>query len=66
MIQLKAQQLGRTLDDATAQRLAMQTLTENGSWDDQRLSQLLTNNTTLCTAATTARRWAPRPTTPTT
>lgn len=47
MIHLKAQQLGRQLDEPTAQRLALQTLTENGSWDDQRLSQLLTNNSGL-------------------
>ena len=46
-ITLKAQQLGRSIDDATAQRLALQTLSENFSWDDQRLSMLVTNNTSI-------------------
>lgn len=47
LITLKAQQMGRAIDDATAHRLALQTLTENASWDDQRLSMLVTNNTGL-------------------
>lgn len=50
IITLKAQALGRTIDDATAGRLALQTLTENASFDDQRLSQLVTNTTGLTNA----------------
>lgn len=47
LIQLKAMALGRSLDNATAQRLALQTLTENASWDDQRVTQLVSANTGL-------------------
>jgi len=44
-IKLKALQLGRSIDDATAQNLALRTLTTNFGWDDQRLSKLLAENT---------------------
>ena len=44
-VRLAAQNLGRSVDDATAQRLALQTLTENKNWDTGRLSLLITNNT---------------------
>jgi hypothetical protein len=47
MVRLKAEQLGRSIDDGLAGRLALQTLTENFSWDDNRLSQLVTNSTGL-------------------
>lgn len=46
-IQLKAQALGRTIPQAQLQSLALQTLTSNSSWDDNVLSQLVTNNSAI-------------------
>lgn len=42
LVSLKAQQLGRTLNDGTLTALALQTLTSNASWDDSVLSQAVT------------------------
>ena len=44
---LKAQQMGRGLSLATAQKLALRTLSENGQWDDNRLSELVANTAVL-------------------
>jgi hypothetical protein len=49
MVWLKAKQLGRDITAAQANSLALRTLTENGSWDDQRLSVLITDNTKVAT-----------------
>lgn len=38
LVFLKAMQLGRAMDLPTAHRLALRTLAENASWDDQRLT----------------------------
>jgi hypothetical protein len=45
LIWLKAQQLGRSITATQARTLALRSMVENASWDDQRLSQLLTDNT---------------------
>jgi hypothetical protein len=45
LIKLKAFQLGRTMDDGLANQLALRTLTENASWDDQRLTMLVSDST---------------------
>jgi hypothetical protein len=47
IVSLKAQQLGRVMDQGTLQRLGYQTLIENSSFDDQLLGQLVTNNSTI-------------------
>jgi hypothetical protein len=47
LVQLKAQQLGRSIDPATAQWLALRTLTENASWDDQRLTAMVSTFTNI-------------------
>lgn len=48
-ITLKAEQLGRSIDDATATSLAYNQLTTNAGWDDNVLSQAITNNTSANT-----------------
>jgi hypothetical protein len=44
LIALKAAALGRAYTDQQLTQLALRTLTENASWDDQRLSELVTNS----------------------
>lgn len=46
-ISLKAQQLGRGLDDSALSSLAIQTLTTNASWDDNVLSQAVTGSSSI-------------------
>lgn len=47
LVTLKAQSLGRQIDDKTASNLALQSLISNSSWDDQVLTQMVTNGTKL-------------------
>lgn len=47
LVTLKAQQLGRAVDDKAITRLAINQLTTNASWDDQVLAQAVTNGLAL-------------------
>jgi len=47
LILLKGDQLGRGMNQQTVAALALRTLTENASWDDSRVTQLVTDNSQL-------------------
>jgi hypothetical protein len=52
-ISLRAQALGRSLSNAEMQRLAVQTLVTNSSWDTNRLDQLISANSAINTGGGT-------------